>query len=47
MNTEKTYSPLSGYFMIVVILIGLFLGIGGFIASRAPFLSSCASPVLR
>src|SRR4030095_15051383 len=37
MNTEKTYSPLSGYVMLVIILICLFLGIGGFIASRAPF----------
>jgi len=36
MNTEKTYSPLSGYVMLAIILVCLIIGIGGFVASRAP-----------
>jgi regulator of protease activity HflC (stomatin/prohibitin superfamily) len=37
MNTEKSYSPLSGYVMAAIILVCLIIGIGGFIAMRAPF----------
>ena len=37
MNTEKTYSPLSGYVMLAIILVCLFIGIGGFVAARVPF----------
>ncbi len=37
MNTEKTYSPLSGYVMAAIILVCLIIGIGGFVAIRAPF----------
>ncbi len=37
MNTEKTYSPLSGYVMLAIILVCLFIGIGGFAAARVPF----------
>ncbi|HMG89574.1 MAG TPA: SPFH domain-containing protein [Chryseolinea sp.] len=37
MNTEKTYSPLSGYVMLAIILVCLVIGIGGFVAARAPF----------
>ena len=37
MNTEKTYSPLSGYVMLVIILVCLVIGIGGFVAARVPF----------
>ena len=37
MNTEKTYSPLSGYVMAAIIIVCLIIGIGGFIAIRAPF----------
>jgi regulator of protease activity HflC (stomatin/prohibitin superfamily) len=36
MNTEKTYSPLSGYVMLAIILVCLVIGIGGFVAARAP-----------
>ena len=38
MNTEKTYSPMSGYLMLVIIIACLIVGIGGFIAMRSPFL---------
>jgi regulator of protease activity HflC (stomatin/prohibitin superfamily) len=37
MNTEKTYSPLSGYVMLAIILVCLLIGIGGFVAARVPF----------
>lgn len=37
MNTEKTYGPLSGYVMLAIILVCLFIGIGGFVAARVPF----------
>jgi regulator of protease activity HflC (stomatin/prohibitin superfamily) len=37
MNTEKTNSPLSGYVMLGIILVCLIIGIGGFVAARAPF----------
>lgn len=37
MNTEKTNSPLSGYVMLAIILVCLIIGIGGFVAARAPF----------
>jgi regulator of protease activity HflC (stomatin/prohibitin superfamily) len=37
MNTEKTYLPVSGYLMLVVVLILFFGGIGGIIASRSLF----------
>ena len=37
MNTEKTYSPMSGYVMAAIILVCLIIGIGGFVAIRAPF----------
>ena len=36
MNTEKTYSPLSGYVMLVIILVCLVIGIGGFVVARVP-----------
>jgi regulator of protease activity HflC (stomatin/prohibitin superfamily) len=37
MNNEKTYSPMSGYVMLAIILVCLVIGIGGFVAARAPF----------
>ena len=37
MNNEKNNTPLSGYLMVVVILAFLIIGIGGFMAIRAPF----------
>jgi regulator of protease activity HflC (stomatin/prohibitin superfamily) len=37
MNTEKNYSPMSGYVMLAIIILCLVLGIGGFVAARAPF----------
>jgi regulator of protease activity HflC (stomatin/prohibitin superfamily) len=37
MTTEKTNSPLSGYVMLAIILVCLVIGIGGFVAARAPF----------
>jgi regulator of protease activity HflC (stomatin/prohibitin superfamily) len=36
MNTEKTYSPLSGYVMLAIILVCLVIGIGGFVVARVP-----------
>jgi regulator of protease activity HflC (stomatin/prohibitin superfamily) len=38
MTSEKTYNPMSGYLMVVVIFAFLILGVGGFMAIRAPFL---------
>jgi len=37
MNNEKNNNPMSGYLMLAVILACLIVGIGGFIAIRAPF----------
>lgn len=36
MNTEKEYSPVSGYVMVAVVFVLLFLGVWGFIAMRSP-----------
>jgi regulator of protease activity HflC (stomatin/prohibitin superfamily) len=36
MNTEKTYSPLSGYVMLAIILVCLIIGVLGFVVARAP-----------
>jgi regulator of protease activity HflC (stomatin/prohibitin superfamily) len=38
MKTEKEYSPVSGYIMVAVVAILVFVGIWGFIASRNPML---------
>ena len=43
MNTEKTYSPISGYVMLAIILVCLFIGIGGFVAARVPFFISAGN----
>ncbi len=37
MNIEKNNSPISGYLMAAIILVLLLAGIGGLIATRAPF----------
>jgi len=37
MNTEKTFSPVSGYLMLVVVFLLLCFGVGGFLALRIPF----------
>jgi regulator of protease activity HflC (stomatin/prohibitin superfamily) len=36
MNNEKSYSPISGYLMLLVILLLFILGLGGLIAARNP-----------
>lgn len=36
MNTEKDYSPLSGYLMLAVTCILIFLGVWGFVTARNP-----------
>jgi hypothetical protein len=36
MNNEKEYSPVSGYLMIVIALVLIFVGILGLIALRSP-----------
>jgi regulator of protease activity HflC (stomatin/prohibitin superfamily) len=36
MNTEKEYSPISGYIMVAIVLVLLLLGSWSFIASRNP-----------
>jgi regulator of protease activity HflC (stomatin/prohibitin superfamily) len=36
MNTEKNYSPLSGYVMLAIILVCLIIGVLGFVVARAP-----------
>jgi regulator of protease activity HflC (stomatin/prohibitin superfamily) len=37
MNQEKSYSPVSGYLMLVIILVLFFGGLWGFVAIRTPF----------
>ena len=37
MNTEKSYSPVSGYLMLLLVFILLVLGIAGGLAIRNPF----------
>jgi regulator of protease activity HflC (stomatin/prohibitin superfamily) len=37
MNQEKSYSPVSGYVMLVIVLVLFFGGLFGLVAVRAPF----------
>jgi regulator of protease activity HflC (stomatin/prohibitin superfamily) len=37
MNQEKSYSPVSGYLMLVIVLVLFFGGLWGLVAVRAPF----------
>jgi regulator of protease activity HflC (stomatin/prohibitin superfamily) len=36
MNNEKSYSPMTGYLMLLIVLILLLLGVGGLFAMRNP-----------
>lgn len=36
MSKEKDYSPVSGYLILVIVLVLLFLGVGGLIGARSP-----------
>src|SRR6185295_18811354 len=37
MNTEKSYSPVSGYLMLLLVFVLVVLGVGGGLAVRNPF----------